>query len=611
MLDLMLEPINITTWLACYMLFSVFLGLGFLFRDDIEAEAIRPVIGFFLVCVAYYIPLFAPNLVSFDALFWILAVLGAAGWMRALYFNRSAVTSWMLLTALSMPISLMFSARTDFGWDGYTNWLPAAKYIYLHHGFPTAAVPGFTSHNDYPYGLPLQHALVGLLIGNFSENVTTIMNAIWPWTLLMWFVGRNESLVDRTQKFLLSSSLIYLWQMCLGEKLPGAAIAEPILGILVAHAGLYCAHCYFREPNSSRELSILRLCLATATLASLSFMKETGLLYSITILMSFAIICYTIPDERAKLNWPILFKFTLIFTFLIGQRAVWSLYLTYAEIPKGFTIRALSEWNWVGFFAIIEAVLRQINHRPFWLVFIILMLGLTSRRFLKNGSAIFYPAYSREYWNVIVLARVMSLSTIIFSGVIFVLYLSAFGDYEARNGSSFPRYMAPMGTLMAASLFMYLPHKFSDIHKKLKSSFIVVGGLIYISFALCIVLLWQVGFVQAAPIQEKLRSTAEAVAKVIPLGAKVEVVDEIGGCLTGGYLQYFFAGRYTLAGTVCNFGDRKGPDDLVRDAERGDYSVVIFVSGDERWDTFLMAPKQQISILRFIDGKYLRVASVD
>ena len=611
MFELMLAPINIATWLACYLLFSVFLGLGFLVKDNIEAEAIRPAIGFFCVCVAYYLPLFAPGLISFDALLWMLTALGVIGWIRAIFSSRFAVTSWLLLIVLSMPISLMFSARTDFGWDGYTNWLPAAKYLFLHHGFPTREIPGFTFHNDYPYGLPLQHALVDLFIGSFSENVTTIMNAIWPWTLLMWFVGKDESFISRAQKFFLSSSVIYLWQMCLGEKLPGAAIAEPILGILVAHAGLYLAHCYFVSSTGPKVLSIWRFSLAVALLASLSFMKETGLLYAIAIFISFVVVHYFSVNRRPEIDWSALVQLGLLLAILIGQRAIWNTYMVYANIPKGFSIRPLSDWNWVGFFNIFVATVEQINHRPFWVIFIVLILGLSLRRFLKNGSALFHPAYTSEGWNIILFSRALSLAAIVFAGIIFLLYLSSFSDYEARNASSFPRYMAPMGTLLAVGLFIYLPHKYDDLYKKLRSIFIFIGPLIYISFAVCIVALWRVGFVQAPTIQEKLRSTADAVSNVIPAGARVEVVDEIGGCLTGGYLQYFFAGRYWLAGIVCNFGDRKGPDDLVHDAERGDYSVVVFVSGDARWTSFAPPARQQISIFRFIDGKYVQVALVD
>jgi hypothetical protein len=145
----------------------------------------------------------------------------------------------------------------------------------------------------------------------------------------------------------------------------------------------------------------------------------------------------------------------------------------------------------------------------------------------------------------------------------------------------------------------------------MKAFFTFLGPLIYISFAGCIILLWRVGFVQARPIQEKLRSTAEVVSNVIPLGAKVQVVDEIGGCLTGGYLQYFFAGQYRVAGITCNFGDSKGPDELVSDAKRGNYSVVIFVSGSERWQSFASTSPNQISIFRFIDEKFEQVALID
>ena len=347
--------------------------------------------------------------------------------------------------------------------------------------------------------------------------------------------------------------------------------------------------------------------------SSLSFMKETGLLYCLAILSGFFLAHLIVerPNNGANIGY-LSFAILLLATQII-LRIVWSIYLGRAGISKTFVVQSLQEWHWSSLTTILFGILEQINHRPFWVIFSALLLILAFKSVKSNGKSEVALPTTISSWNFKLIAVAFTVSAATFAAFLFVIYLSAFSEFEARKAASFSRYMAPMGTLLAAGLVLCLSVRFQEMFERRRSIINIIGVAVYLSFAGSIVLLWQIGFVQASEIFTQLDRARDMILASVAKGEAIKLINQKGRCvpmLDGFYLNYITSGFANIGSSSCIGDPPISPSKVVSEMDGGAYRYALIVTGSADWDGIFLGGDKKITLITQINGRLIEVAHV-
>ena len=586
--ELLLTWPNFWTWLSCYMVFALFLGLGSLFALDTKIEAVRPALGFSVFMIGLYLPIFFPRAISFDLLL-ILAILASlAGFWRTLRQNSGALSMWGMLLLLSLPITFLFSARGEFGWDGYTTWLPAAKFIYLNHGFPRIDQPSFAGIVDYPFGVPVQHALASIFAGTFQDNATTVMNGLWAWTLLAWFVDRSAKLGRQVRLSVLAIPVIYLWQQCLGETMPGNPNGDAFLSVIVTHLGLFILSTYFNPITKNSNAKLYRATLVILIAASLPLIKEAGSVFAVLLFAAIVLIHFVTRPSFKLLPWTLIGTAASVFVIGLLQRAIWKIYIHSNEFNVTIKAGTVTSWKWWLSDKVIWGMIEQTNHRPFWILYpAILLLTIRFLRTVDVNECVGRQT-NFQNWDIGFSIKVSFLASLLWASLLFLIYIASFSVYEASYAASFARYIAPLGVLGGA-VFWITVHSYLVGQGFLGAkSFNAVAIALYVSLIVVILALFASGRLDVNAQTKISKKAVAALEMQSGQGRRVYVVEDAGDCLTGAKIRYYSAGKFSVVGNNCNFGSSETPENLMKRLRAGEFEFLAFFSGHENWNSLIV-----------------------
>jgi len=183
-----------------------------------------------------------------------------------------------------------------------------------------------------------------------------------------------------------------------------------------------------------------RVALA-AILALVVNLKQTGLVTVALLAGALLLVSWSWSDDGKKSHWwrPV---FTLVLVWVPGAAVwlCWQFYRTEIFSGEAFELRALGEWHFAATPDILRAIGRSVSEH--WLFFLpiaaVVVRGwyVLGRRWLAGNRAI-APADR--------LAALFALVETGFLAFLFVCYLGAFTEKEARNAAEFFRYQSALG----------------------------------------------------------------------------------------------------------------------------------------------------------------------
>lgn len=350
--------------------------------------------------------------------------------------------------------SLLIAAHHEIDhWDDFMTWLGNALYIWKFGSFPTVAAPPVASiWPGYPPGSSIVLAAVWSAAGRVIETAGPLINvaclALLP-GLALRAVGKQPrdaighmvvGAILGIAATMLNVGLDWHWVL---SSLPETAtlVAFTAAFVLAAEMQLLSA----RSPRS-------HLVALAAILALIANLKQTGIV--LVALLALATLLLTWTWARGDRHWfrPA-WTLALVCVPSLAVWLCWQFYRVNIFPADAFAFRGLSEWNFAALPDFLLAVERSVKGH--WLFFVpisaVVLRGwyVLGRRWLAGDRAMVAPA-----------DRLAALFALVESGYLaflFVCYLGAFTEKEARGAVEFFRYQSALGAaglIVALALIM-------------------------------------------------------------------------------------------------------------------------------------------------------------
>ena len=157
----------------------VFVVLGSIWFGRSRIAELDIICGFGLVCLVFTVLGVATSIRFLHIAYGLLAISVPLAVLVYRRDGRFIEVAGLMILALSAPLILLITDMVPSQWDEFTNWLPNARFLYDHDGFPTHQNPNLLSALPaYPYGMPTVTYLVSRVAGRFVENATALFNDV-------------------------------------------------------------------------------------------------------------------------------------------------------------------------------------------------------------------------------------------------------------------------------------------------------------------------------------------------------------------------------------------------------------------------------------------------
>jgi hypothetical protein len=291
-----------------------------------------------------------------------------------------------------------------------------------------------------------------------------------------------------------------------------------------------------------------------------------------------------------------------VFAVGLAQRAIWKYYIHSNDFNITIKAGGISAWKWWMSDKVLWGILEQTNHRPFWVIFpllLLLILGVFKR---LGMPAIVGRHKNYEKWDISFAINVSFLASIFMGAILFLIYIASFSIYEASNAASFPRYIAPLGVLSAVVFWIAVHAYWLDRGFLTSSLFKPVAGALYLSFFVAMLTLFASGRLDIMPQTQIAWKAVDFLEAHASKGNRVYVVEDDVNCLTGAKVRYYSAGKFPIAGNNCNFGASETPEKLVERLNKGEFEYIAFFSGQADWNSLISNIKLGPRILMIDHG---------
>lgn len=517
-------------WLAVAVVMACLSGIGRLVagRDPLPFTPLW--LGWGVVTVMFTLLVGLEPPVQLD---WLVALFGVAG-MLGLLVNgprRDDVTQVAMLTLLALPLIMVWSHNSVFMWDDFAHRLPSLEYLYQHNSLPRSGLPA--SHSDfpaYPYTLTFLGFAVCALLGTYEPLAIAALNGallvslggmvaatLWP---------RGHGWARPALGLLLVSALAPPFM----PKLVASAYQDAALGWAVAATWLVWRQAGIHPHSPWRHLLQLGVLLALVT-----GLKQVGFVLALLLAGGFVLahIATTAPRRVGELRLLLLLLAPMFLAW-----GAWRSYVAQHLAGGEFALMPLADWNWPLVPAMALHLLGELWEKP--LVYLPLPV-LTLLAFLPRSR----PYAGAPLWVALGVAWG-------YTGFLLLMYLAAFGAYEAGILASFSRYLqhvnwlvwlALLGLAQQAGWFERLHHRALTV--------LMVAALMVLPFALNRQLIGRPN-AEAQGMQRVaalLRPTLDATS-----GTVVQVDEPTGSGFRAKVLKYELGGRATVRTGATRFG---------------------------------------------------------
>ena len=444
---------------------------------------------------------------------------------------------WRILF-LASPLLLLVAAMKASQWDEFSHWLPNSQYIFRHDGFPGGEMPPSPSvYPGYPYGLLLITYLSSKLSGGFIENGGAIANVLLLLLLgpVYIFVVRRGLKLPRewAQSWGVAALGILgvtLFSTTFVQKIVFTTYADSTTAVVLAATGVLgwrmLEALAFEEQDEKRRAKSLAWQFAFATIALLNI-KQPNLALLGLVLGGMGLVALRDPKIRF-LGFLKLLPIMLIPG--IVTHLSWRYHVkTYSPMGE-FSFLPMESWLISEAFFILKQMLIILSKKGAYLG-MMTVISLTSLYALwkyKGGFARFG-----------ILAGTVFVG---FNFTLWILYITAFGEGNALAVRSFWRFNLQLGLIgcTAAAYGIAILWRL-HVRQRLQKDHILYRILPALGVAL--VLATPVAVADKLrfdirPQKDHMRMVGQELARTLPEGARLAVIDPRGVGLTDQIINY-------------------------------------------------------------------------
>jgi len=334
-------------------------------------------------------------------------------------------------------------------WDDFMTWLGNALYIWKFGAFPTDTAPPVASvWPGYPPGSSIALAAIWSASGRVIENAGPLLNvlclAILPGIALR--TVRRDLPQDAFRSAAVGAMLgLAATMLNVGLDWHWVLSCLPETAMLVAFAAAFILSAELRLSDPPQRGHFAALACLLALIANL---KQTGLVFVVLLMSAALLVTWSWNGDEKNRFWRPVFTLALVCVPTLAVWLSWQIYRTQIFPAGAFAFHDFNEWHFEAIPDLLRSVGRGI--RDHWLFFApvaaVLVRGwyVLGRRWIAGRTDI-TPADR--------LAALFALAESGFLAFIFVTYLGAFSEKEARGAAEFFRYQSTLG---AAGLIVAL-----------------------------------------------------------------------------------------------------------------------------------------------------------
>jgi hypothetical protein len=473
------------------------------------------------------------------------AAAGLVAWSVILRDKRhskliaNADTVWRILV-LAIPFLLLVTAMRASQWDEFSHWLPNAQFLFQFDAFPRSDLPKSPSALPaYPYGLPLVTYLTSTLAGQFVENTSAIFNLL----LLFFFAATLSQIIsDTLEKEKAFSQRWGLLALCmLGvtilsttfvQKIVLTSYADSTTSVTMAMIAVLLWKLLNRLADQSQAADIKAESRSYAwqaglVIAAFLFLKQTNLVLLVLMLIGFLVVVIRDPAIRLmdflKLCLPLLLPGIITYIawrYHVGQ------HLSYGEV----SLMPFENWLLGDAFTILARMSSIAAKKAPYFILMFTIAVFAVRSIMKTIG----PT-----------ERLLIPIAVVFLGFncfLWLMYVAVFGKGEGLRAASFWRYNIQLGLLGVTGAtygLALLWHRYVtpalETRPQLKK--FLPGLPVVIVLVLPVVLQHKLRF-DLRPQKDHMRMVGQTLAKTLPNGAVLAIVDLRSNGFTGKVMSY-------------------------------------------------------------------------
>lgn len=537
-----------------------------------------------------------PFRIGFTAIATVMAAVACAAALYLFSGRRPPVAPDPLRSlGLAAPALWLAACMAISQWDEFTQWVPNARYIYVHNAFPGTGMPEtFSVFPAYPHGLAYVIYLTSRIAGHLAENAAGMFNIV----LLACFgvmIGRviRMAATRKTAPVRIPLGLrarpadTIGWVYCaLGglavtalnptfvPKIVFTAYADASTAVLV---GMLCVLIWLLLNALAGEESEfparhIATCLGLTGMALVG-VKQVNLVLFLLVVIGGGVVA--VRDKKIAVR---AFARTLpvILTPAVTMYLLWRLHISMNGITGEFSVSAYSDW-----------LVGQLD------VIVSRMLLIASKKggyFLTMAVACGFAV--RALWQIRTpFDRLSLIVATVFAGyTVFLLfaYVAAFNGGEALRAASYWRYNMHLGGACVAFGAYGLTlawQKWIAPRVGRNLGWAAIAIMLAAPFAAAKVIRFD-----ARPQKLFARAVAESFTDQLPANARLAIFDLTGDGSIGVIVRYAVSRRLKVVGemtaasnptveTVSRFVDTTKPDfiwvHVPTDAARKALGVVL------------------------------------
>jgi hypothetical protein len=535
------EIADIATLAATLAVALSFIGLGTLLCRPVATLETRLLSGWGFAVAAVTVV----GTLTALRLGWVLfPLLGLGGVGFAVGVRRSLQTGAadaVRLILVALPLLLVVSAASASQWDEFAHWLLNQRYLVDIGTFPRRDLPesasGFAA---YPYGLALIGFAVSRLTGSFVENAGALFN-----TLLIPFLGAaalrafrsGASEAERDRPITWSGAAAALAVATLLNpvfvpKLAFTTYADWTTTVVLGAAALMAWRIVEQLAEGERVQAIGDALPLGFVLALAIGLKQPNVIPGLLLLLGMGLAVALGPRVHMR-DWMHL-ALRVALPGLIVYFA-WRHHVAQNIPGREFGFMPIADWLWDDLGAVLGRMLLIASKKG----------GYFGLMLLAAGTAVYAIVSHRAGTALSPAGRLSVIVAVVFLGYnafLYVAYIGAFGRGEGLSAASYWRYNTQLGGIALVFGAAMAGRLWPKLRPRLAAPAWIRPAVVAIALIVPVAAAPKIRF-DLNPVTRYVRSVGVEMNGLMPLGARLVVIDPTDNGKRALLLRYELAGR--------------------------------------------------------------------